>query len=200
MEIRSFGESAAPKHIEGRTIEGYAVVFNRDSQIMFDREKKRCFIERISPNAITPELLQRSDVKALLEHNKERLLARSFKGQGSLTLSIDDYGVKYRFEAPETVDGDTALELVRRGDFFGSSFAYTADEKSGVKYEKRSDGILQRTVDLASGFYDISIVSNPAYFGTNVNVRSLDSFFEETEESPVDESYKDDVKELRQYI
>lgn len=197
MEIRSFGEKAAPKHVEERTIEGYAVVFNQESRIMFDKEKKRFFIEKIAPGAISPELLQRSDVKALLEHNSERLLARSYRGAGSLALTIDDYGVKYRFEAPDTVDGDTALALVKRGDFFGSSFAYTADEKEGVRYEKRSDGMLLRTVNAASGFYDISIVSNPAYFGTDVSVRSLDGYFEPEK---VDESYKDEITELRSYI
>ena len=43
MEIRSFDGDAAPKIVEGRTIQGYAVVFNRESRIMFDKAKKRYF-------------------------------------------------------------------------------------------------------------------------------------------------------------
>ena len=35
LEIRSFGGDAAPK-IEGRTIEGYAIVFNQRSEVMLD--------------------------------------------------------------------------------------------------------------------------------------------------------------------
>ncbi|MEB3372534.1 HK97 family phage prohead protease [Bacteroides sp. CR5/BHMF/2] len=37
-------------------------------------------------------------------------------------LELDDYGLKYRFEAPSTPDGDFAVEMIKRGDIFGSSF------------------------------------------------------------------------------
>lgn len=192
MEIRSFDGDAAPKIVEGRTIQGYAVVFNRESRIMFDKAKKRYFTEVIKSGAITPDLLQRSDVKALVEHNRERLLARNIKGAGSLTLEIDEYGLKYRFDAPNTQDGEYAVEMIRRGDIFGSSFAYYANE-ADVSYEKKADGTLLRSVNKIAYIGDVSPVSDPAYFGTDVEVRSLDSFFEEK----VDESYKEEIINLR---
>ncbi|MBO5246147.1 MAG: hypothetical protein J6B28_02680, partial [Eubacterium sp.] len=40
------------------------------------------------------------------------ILARSKNGKGTLTYSVDDKGVYFEFEAPKTVDGDKALELV----------------------------------------------------------------------------------------
>lgn len=196
MEIRSFGENAAPQLTEGRVIEGYAVVFNRDSRILYNKEKKRFFVERISPGAVTPELIRGCDIKAVTEHDRNRMLARSFNGKGTLTLSVDTYGVKYRFESPNTQEGDYAVEMVRRGDIFGSSFAYITDEKKNVRYSKRTDGILQRDVDKIDRMFDVSLVGDPAYFGTDVNVRSLDSFFEE----PVDESYKEEINNLRKFI
>ena len=134
MEIRSFGENAAPKLLDERMIEGYAIVFERESRVMYDLEKKRFFIEVIKSGAISDELLRSCDIKALLEHNKQRLLARCNNGEGSLSLDID--------------------------------------EKRNIEYSQR-DGLLIRTVNKIDKIFDISIVSDPAYFGTDVTVRSL---------------------------
>lgn len=174
MEIRSFTADAAPK-IEGRTIQGYGAVFGQQSRVMYDPEKKRFFVEVIEPGAITEELLRSCDVKALLEHNKQRILARSFMGAGSLTLGVDNYGMAYRFDSPNTPDGDCCVEHVTRGDLFGSSFAYWTDEKRNVTYKKDAD-LLFRTVHRIDKIFDVSIVSDPAYFGTDVTVRCLAEF------------------------
>lgn len=175
MEIRSFTELGTPKISEGRVIEGYAIVFEKESRVMYDEERKRFFIEVIERGAVTEELLNRCDIKAVLEHDKRRLLARCRNGIGSLSLSIDDYGLKYRFTAPHTSDGDFAVEMIERGDIFGSSFAYYADgkDRSKVSYSKK-DGILLRSVCEIDYISDISPVSDPAFFGTDVTVRSIE--------------------------
>lgn len=194
MEIRSFGESATPKLISERTIEGYALVFGQESRVMFDKTTRRCFVEVIQQGAVTEEMLRNWDIKALCEHDKGRMLARSFKGSGSLQLSVDGHGVKYRFEAPNTQDGEYVVEMVKRGDMFGSSFAFWANENKNVRYTKRSDGLLLRSVTKIDIMSDVSVVSDPAYMGTDVNVRSLDTYFEPEK---VDETYKLQVEELR---
>lgn len=193
MEIRSYGAEAAPKLLEERTIEGYAVVFGQESRVLYDKAKKRFFIEIIEPGAVTEEMFRDWDIKALCEHNRERMLARSFKGSGSLSLSVDSYGVKYRFVAPNTPDGDYVVEMVRRGDMFGSSFAYRTDEHQNVRYEMRPDGMLLRRVSKIDKMSDVSPVSDPAYMGTEVAVRSLDGYFEDS----ADDAYKIQVQELR---
>lgn len=198
-EIRSFSEERAMPQIvdaERRTIEGYAVVFEKESRILFDKTKKRFFVEVIKRGAVTNEDLQSWDIKALAEHDSSRLLARSVAGKGSLSLSVDDYGVKYRFEAPHTSDGDTVLELVKRGDLFGSSFAYIALDKN-IKYERKTDGTLHRVVDKILRMFDVSIVSDPAFSGTDVQARSLENYFEE--EVP-DENFQRDKDELESLI
>ena len=176
MEIRSFTELGTPKIVDGRIIEGYSVVFGKESRVMYDEEKKRFFVEIIECNAVTDELLARCDIKAVLEHDKKRLLARRRLGLGSLDLTIDEYGLKYRFISPDTSDGDFAVEMIRRGDIFGSSFAYYTDDKDKTKvsYSKK-DGVLIRTVHKIDYISDISPVSDPAFFGTDVTVRSLES-------------------------
>lgn len=199
MEIRSFTELGTPKVGEGRTIEGYAVVFGQESRVMYDREKQRAFVEVIERGAITEEMLRDCDVKALLEHNKQRLLARYNRGAGSLTLELDDYGLKYRFDAPNTVDGDFAVEMIKRGDIYGSSFSYFANDKdkSKVSYSMK-DGLLTRTVHRIDRITDISPVSDPAFFGTDVTVRSMDDMIAEL--SGDNKEYLVELNNLRKSI
>lgn len=199
MEIRSFTELGSPKVGEGRIIEGYAVVFGQESRVMYDEEKQRAFVEIIEKRAITEELLRSCDVKALIEHNKQRLLARSNHGGGTLMLELDDYGLKYRFNAPNTPDGDYAVEMIKRGDIFGSSFAYFANDKdkSKVSYSMK-DGLLTRTVHRIDRITDISPVSDPAFFGTDVTVRSMDDMIAEL--SGENREYLVELNNLRKSI
>lgn len=199
MEIRSFTELGAPKIGEGRTIEGYAVVFGQESRVMYDKEKRRAFVEVIEKGAITEELLRNCDVKAVLEHNKQRLLARCFRGMGSLALELDEYGLKYRFDAPNTVDGDFAVEMIKRGDIFGSSFAYFVNDKdkSKVTYSMK-DGLLTRTVHKIDRITDISPVSDPAFFGTDVTVRSMEDMIAGL--NPENKEYLIELNNLRKQI
>jgi HK97 family phage prohead protease len=182
-EIRSFGDLAAPKlkrsTVEGeesRTIEGYAVVFNTRSSLLPDYDVYRMVQEEIDPDAITEDLLRSCDIKALLEHDNNRMLARSCNGSGTLKLSKDERGIKYEFTAPNTSDGNYALEMVKRGDLFGSSFAYTTDGdvEGNIRYSKDGDTLVRRVCKI-DRLYDVSIVSDPAYLDTSVTARSLDS-------------------------
>lgn len=173
-EIRSFGGDASPKmREESRTIVGYALLFNSPSQIMRDWLSDTKFEERISPSALSPELLAKCDVRALMEHNRERLLARSNKGVGSLSLSIDEKGLRYEFEAPNTPDGDTAVELVRRGDIAGSSFAFRAKEEDIDKEWDKERKLWVHTINRFSDIRDVTLTADPAYLETSVEARSL---------------------------
>ena len=162
-----------------RTIEGYAIVFGVESRILSDYWDN--YREIIEPGAITEERLKEMDIKMTMYHNREKILARSTNGEGTLKLSVDEVGVKYSFEAPNTVDGDTALELVKRGDLSGSSFMFWTDEKSGVSYEKRSDGMMLRRVKTIGMIYDMTIAADPAYEQTTVAAREAYSQFESTD-------------------
>ena len=183
-EIRSFiGGKCQPMlreaktgEKESRTIEGYAIVFGVESRILADYWDN--YREIIEPGAITEERLKEMDIKMTMYHNREKILARSVNGEGTLKLSVDEVGVHYEFEAPNTVDGDTALELVKRGDLSGSSLMFWTDEKSGVSYEKRSDGIMLRRVKTIGMIYDMTIAADPAYEQTTVAAREAYSQFE----------------------
>ena len=195
-EIRSFiGGKCQPMlreaktgEKESRTIEGYAIVFGVESRILADYWDN--YREIIEPGAITEERLKEMDIKMTMYHNREKILARSVNGEGTLKLSVDEVGVHYEFEAPNTVDGDTALELVKRGDLSGSSFMFWTDEKSGVSYEKRSDGIMLRRVKTIGMIYDMTIAADQAYEETTVAAREAYNQFAKPKEEPALKSVK----------
>jgi HK97 family phage prohead protease len=158
---------------ESRTIEGYAIVFGVMSVLLADYWD--VYREVIEKGAVTAEDLKGMDIKMTIWHNRERLLARSNKGVGTLRLTVDDIGVKYEFEAPHTPDGDTALELVRLGNLSGSSFTYWTDEAHNVVYEKDDEDVLVRHVNKISEVLEMTIASDPAYSQTTVTAREVES-------------------------
>ena len=167
MEIRSVSE--LPEVSEARHIRGYAIVWGVESRVLCDWDGE--FVEIIERGAVDDALLARSDVKALFNHMRDYLLARYTNGEGTLQLTIDEKGLRYDFDAPATTWGNDVLELVKRGDLRGSSFAFTADD---VVYSQRADGTRVRRVRKLSGLYDVSIVVDPAYTQTSVDARAFD--------------------------
>lgn len=183
-EIRKSNE---PISSNERRIEGYAIVFNSNSEDMG-------FIETIAPTALDG-VIGRSDCFALLNHDENRgILARSKYGEGTLTLTVDDIGLRYEFEAPHTQLGDETLEMINRGDIDGSSFAFTIAE-GGESWEKR-DGKYYRTINQIDRLFDVSPVYQPAYLATTcvADTRGLDELKKAENEAIIAE------QELKQYF
>lgn len=171
---------------ESRLVEGYALVFNSESNDLGG------FVEVIEPTALDG-VLEQSDVLCLLNHNEDKgVLARWNKGKGSLVLEVDDKGLKYLFEAPNTALGDELLEGLRRGDIVNSSFAFTVGKDN---WTKRSDGSYLRTIQSIQQLFDVSPVYHPAYNATSVNTRGLEQL-KAQEKIDLDNYYK----ELREQI
>ena len=150
----------------GRRVSGYAIIFDSPSEILFVSGRK-CR-EIIKRTAVDETLLRRSDIKCYVNHNPERMVARSNKGKGSLMLSIDSKGLRFEFEAPHTADGDYLVEMIKRGDLTGCSFAFYATGESWSK----SNGMDIRTITKINRFDDVSIVTSPAYQSATVSVRN----------------------------
>lgn len=194
LEIRSFNIELREAE-ESRHIEGYGSVFNERSIDLGG------FHEIIAPGAFDG-VIERSDVKCYLEHNPEKgILARSRNGHGSLSLELDERGLKYSFDAPHTNLGDEVVEGLKRGDYSQSSFAFTVESET---WSKEEDGTYLRTINKVGGLYDVSIVATPAYEGTAVALRSLDAFKaqeevtvpeEVKEEEPVQEEVREEPQE-----
>ena len=186
MERRSFDIEF--REVDSRKVEGYASVFNSRSKDLGG------FTEIIDPSAFAG-VIERSDVLALLNHDKDRgVLARSRNGVGSLQLEIDERGLHYSFEAPHTALGDELIEGLKRGDIYTSSFSFKV---SGDKWEKEEDGRYLRTITQIDRLFDVSPVYNAAYEDTSVAMRSLDKIRAEEEDDKDDneEVVEDDTKD-----
>ena len=172
LERRSFDIEF--REAESRKVEGYASVFNSRSKDLGG------FTEIIDPAAFNG-VIERSDVLALLNHDQDRgVLARSRKGVGSLTLTVDERGLHYSFDAPNTALGNELVEGLKRGDISTSSFAFTV---AGERWDKEEDGRYVRTITQIDKLYDVSPVYNEAYEDTTVALRSLDAVKEAEEEA-----------------
>ena len=186
-EVRNCNFEVRNLDKDSRTVEGYALVFNSESNDLGG------FTEKLDRNCLDG-VLEKSDVLCLLNHNEDKgVLARWNKGNGSLTLEVDDTGLKYRFEAPKTALGEELLEGLRRGDITTSSFAFIVDTDN---WEKRSDGSYLRTIKSIKELFDVSPVYKAAYNATSVNTRGLDDL-KEKEQLELDNYYKDLENKLK---
>lgn len=161
---------------ESRRVTGYAAVFGSSSLPLMDWDHGE-FEEVIDRNAFEG-VIEKSDVFAVLNHDNSRgVLGRSVNGTGSLSLSVDDHGLRYEFDAPRTALGDELLEGLRRGDIAASSFAFSVQDE---RWEEQEDKTYKRTILKIGRLYDVSPVYNPAYPDTSVAQRSLDETLHNT--------------------
>ena len=170
-----FVRESAPGEAQSRKICGYAIMFNVPSVIL-DKDEHYEEREVIKPCAVTKALLDSSDIIMTMYHNREIVLARSNKGKGTLSYRIDNKGVFFEFDAPNSPNGDEALELVRRGDITGCSFifgSYYYNDEYVRREEKKVNGVTQVTcyVLKMTGIYDFTITTKPAYPDTSVEAR-----------------------------
>ncbi len=187
---REIRNTAFPVQVTGedeekRTIEGYALLFDTPSDGL-------SFTEVIQRGALDG-VLEKSDVFALLNHDQSRgILARCKNGQGSLILSVDDKGLRFRFEAPKTALGDELRENIRRGEIEECSFCFDVEKDT---WEKQN-GRWKRSIEKIDNLYDIAPVYNGAYSKTSVYMRGKELAEEELrkKEQDIPESYYQNIE------
>jgi HK97 family phage prohead protease len=137
--------------------------------------------EILEPGCISNELLQRSDVILNINHSNKvtDVLGRCNNGKGTLDLALRENFIEAECDLPKTNAANDTLELIKRGDISGMSFAFEddwEDTENGVSYERTDeveDGkeVWLRHVKRITGLYDVSIVTHPAYEQTSVGTR-----------------------------
>ena len=154
MEKRIFNiETRVDSTEDGRDlVVGHASVYDSRSNNLGG------FYEFIERGAFTEELIANSDVRALINHDPNLILARNTSG--TLNLTADERGLKYEFEMPETSYGKDLAISMKRGDITQSSFAFTVAEDD---WSTDADGNNIRTIKKIDRLYDVSPVTYPAY-------------------------------------
>ena len=151
---------------ESRTIIGYAAKFECWSEPIMG-----WFREKIDRDAFSE--CDVTDVIMCFNHNIDSILARTTSG--TLTLSTDEEGLRFEFEAPATSLGNDMVELVRRGDISKCSFKFTVEEDEWL-YASKENGLEydERTIRKIDKLYDVSLVVYPAYTDTEASLRHLE--------------------------
>ena len=158
VELRLDNPDHPPK------IVGYGAVFDSRSEDLggFDE-----VIERGAFDDVLDD-----DVRALFNHDDNFILGR--RASGTLKLSIDDFGLKYEIDPPDTqMIRDMVLEPMRRGDITQSSFGFFVGEDD---WSEDRNGKVTRTIHKIERLIDVSPVTFPAYPNTDVALRKLNAF------------------------
>lgn len=160
-EIRSGIPAEIRADAEGLKVEGYAAVFGQEANI------GGYFREIIEKGAFS-EAIGRDDVVFLINHDGLPL-ART--RSGTLRLSEDEHGLKIETTLdPEDPDVKSIAGKMKRGDLDKMSFAFVPE----VQEWDESGDIPLRTIKKAA-LFDVSIVTSPAYEGTDIGLRSLEA-------------------------
>ena len=189
---------------ESRTVEGTPIVFGVRSVNLTPWSDTREVYEVLEPGCITNELLMRSDVILNLNHSNmvPDVLGRCRNGKGTLSLELRENKIECRCDLPNTNNANDALELMRRGDITGMSFAFEddyEDTENGVSYERTAethDGkeVWLRHVKRITGLYDVAIVTHPAYQQTTVGTREASDAIDKAIENQLKRECDDEAK------
>ena len=156
-EVRAAGDDSL-------VVEGYASNFDVEYDLGY-------FKESVARGAFDD--VMQDDVRFLLNHTGAPLARTT---NGTLELSLDETGLKYRAALADTQDGRDLYKLIKRGDITQSSFAFTIDN------DEWSEDRSTRTITKIGRLLDTSAVTYPASPSTTVAARNMAAAAQEVEE------------------
>ena len=142
-------------------IKGYAVVFNEPETYSYT--------EVIDSHAL--DEADMSDVVLRYNHNDSFMVLARTRNK-SLNLEVDDKGLMIDAHLQENItDHRNIYNAIKSGLIDKQSFAFTVDED---EYDYDTD---TRTIKKIGKLYDVSVVDQPFYNGTDVSVASKNDDF-----------------------
>lgn len=117
------------------TVSGYAVVFDQPG-------KKLPFVEYISRDALND--VDFSKTLLLYAHDYNKILARA--DSGTLKTEIDNIGLKFTAQIPNTPLGVDTFKNIHDGTVKGCSFGFTI-ANGGERWDTRDDGTTVHHID-----------------------------------------------------
>lgn len=159
-------------------VEGYAIVFDEETLI---GDEDRGFIEVIDRNALAETNMK--DVPFKYNHNDVTLILARTRN-GSLSLEVDDKGLKIRAELIDTTSNVDIYKSIVAGLLDKMSFAFTVKSQSW----DRSGKVPKRTITAIDRLFDVSVVDLPAYDQTSIQASSRSLDLVETELKALDDA------------
>lgn len=119
--------------------------------------------EEVDPHAFDEAL--DDDIRCLADHDSRIVLGRNIAG--TLTLKIDDKGLWGEVEInPNDTEAMNVYARVQRGDVNQCSFAFDV-----IEQEEQWSGDTVHWILKKVKLYEVSVVTFPAYEGTEVDAR-----------------------------
>lgn len=190
-------DSDATTNSDGRTLDGYAAVFNQPTHI---RSYEGDFHETIAPGAFQKTLSERKPVMQY-NHGKDARIGSAPIGTFD-SITEDGHGLKVTGRLFDHPDVERVRQGIESGDIRGMSFTFNVmrdewTDKSGsavsgrelerLLYTPGDRGPLNRNIKEIK-LMEAGPVLYPAYEGTSVGVRSAEEL-EEPERQEIIESY-----------
>lgn len=162
--------AAAEVRIEGdgedRKIVGYAAVYYRADDPGTEYTLWGDNVERIMPGAFD-RAISEDDTVGLFNHDSNMVLGR--RTAGTMRLTVDDRGLRYEIDPPDTQTGRDVVASLERGDVNGSSFGFKIDHEEWVS---EGDGVSNVRLIRGVKLFDVGPVTFPAYTSTAAGMRA----------------------------
>lgn len=166
--ITQQGRCAIETRADGsKMLTGYGAVFYRADEPGTEYQLWSDLYERVSRSAFDVALKRKDDARGLFNHDANHILGRT--ASGTMRLSVDDVGLRYEIDLPNTPQAQAVAEAVARGDVSGSSFSFRVEKQTFERDAKRNAEI--RTIEQVE-LFDVGPVTFPAYQATTSAMRA----------------------------
>lgn len=165
-------------------IGGYVNATERESELLYSPKRGKWFKEVVKQGAFTRSLNSGKEIPLLLEHDETRRLADNVAG--TLTLKEDQIGLRFDAE----IRDKEVYEKVKSKQINNCSFGFRPidQEFEGIN-EVREKRYLK---DLE--LLEVSLVENPAYAGSLVEVRNMNEQMELLKAEEEERAKKDETE------
>lgn len=172
MEFRVLGTDLSC--IENtRKIGGYINVTERESEILYNKNKGKWFKETMKKGVFERALDRANDIPLLLQHDWDKKLAST----SNKTLNLREDQVGLRFEAE--IEDEKLYSEIRDGKINHCSFGFSVVTE---QIEPINNRLEKRSVEEIN-LYEVSLVKNPAYEGSIVEARQYEQALKMDEET-----------------
>jgi len=196
MEYRVLGTDLSCIE-DTKKIGGYINVTERESEILYSKNKGKWFKETMKRGVFERALNKAEDIPLLLQHDWNKRLAST----SNKTLSLREDQVGLRFEAE--IEDEKLYDEIRNGKINSCSFGFSVITE---KIEPVNNRLEKRNVEEIN-LYEVSLVKNPAYEGSIVEARQYEQALKMDEETLLNSSEdntvtitvkKQDTEEVRE--
>ena len=168
VSVPEIEERAEMEAEQPMIVEGYAVVFEQPQTYQFGDET---YTETIKRGALDNADTRRT----VMRYNHEDcVFALARTKNGSLQMTVDDYGLKIRAELIDTQSNRDVYKMIKSGLIDEMSFAFTVAQNGDVWTYSDDWKTVTRDITAIDTVYDVSAVDTGFYENTSIYARAFD--------------------------